>query len=87
MINDEEMRGFPIQPLLGLTLGAISGVIHPGLFYLLFPTWIIPAFIAGLLSISPRTRGVALGFGAASLGWLAFSVTFFVFGLIGPAFR
>lgn len=87
MINDEEKHGFPIQPLLGLTLGAISGVIHPGLFYLLFPTWIIPALIAGLLSLSPKTRGMALGFGAASLGWLAFSVTLFVYGLIGSAFR
>ncbi|MBI3226959.1 MAG: hypothetical protein HYZ39_18090 [Mycolicibacterium cosmeticum] len=76
-----------LQPLLGLLLGAISGVIHPGLFYLLFPTWIIPALIAGLLSISPRTRQLALGFGAASVGWLAFSVAFFIFGAIGPSFR
>lgn len=74
-----------LQTLLGLFLGAISGVIHPGLFYLLFPTWIIPALVGGFPSISPRTRSLALCFGAASVGWLAFSVAFFVFGALGPS--
>ncbi|MGJ6122817.1 hypothetical protein QN239_09585 [Mycolicibacterium sp. Y3] len=72
--------------LAGLFLGAISGVIHPGFFNLLLPTWIVPALIAGLLSISPRTRSWAMGFAAASVAWLAFSAAFFLFGVIGPSF-
>jgi hypothetical protein len=86
-MSEENAHGVPVQPLLGLALGAISGVIHPGLFYLLFPTWIIPALLAAALSISPRTRSLAVGFGAASVGWLAFTVAFFAFGAVGPSLR
>ncbi|BDX32241.1 hypothetical protein TUM20985_27880 [Mycobacterium antarcticum] len=75
-----------MQTLVGLVLGVISGVIHPGLFNLLFLTWIIPAALAGLLYLSPRTREVAKGFGAASLAWLAFAAAFLVFGFVGPLF-
>lgn len=57
------------------------------MFYLLFPTWIIPGLLAAALSISPGTRSVAVGFGAASVGWLAFSVAFLVFGAVGPSLR
>jgi len=84
-MDDEDTQGVPVQPLLGLALGVVSGVVHPGLFYLLFPTWIIPALAAGLLWISPRTRPLAVGFGAASVAWLAFSLAFVVFGAVGPA--
>jgi hypothetical protein len=84
VVSDGRVERAPMQPLLGLVLGAISGVINPGLFYLPFLTWIIPAAIAGVLSISPRTRSLALGFGAASVGWLAFCVAFYVFGMVAP---
>ncbi|GLP75532.1 hypothetical protein TUM20983_26420 [Mycobacterium antarcticum] len=76
----------PVQTLVGLTLGVISGVIHPGLFNLVFLTWIIPAALAGLFYLSPRTREMAKGFGAACLAWLAFTAAFLVFGLVGPLF-
>jgi hypothetical protein len=67
-----------VQPLLGLVLGVISGVGYPALFLFLFPTWVIPGSIALVLQISPRTRSLGVGFGAASLGWLAYSVAFYV---------
>jgi hypothetical protein len=86
-VSEENKRGIPVQPVFGLILGAISGVIHPGLFYLLFPTWIIPGLLAAALSISPRTRSLAVGFGAASVGWLTFSVAFFVFAAVGTSLR
>lgn len=86
-MSTDEGKTQIVQPLLGLFVGAISGVIHPGMFNLLLPTWIIPALLAGLLSISPRTRSLAVGFGAASVGWLAFSVAFFILGLVAPSFR
>ena len=77
----------PVQPLLGLVLGAIFGVIHPGSLFFLFPTFIIPALIALALQMSPRTRSHAVGFGAASVGWLAYSVAFFVFIVVASALR
>lgn len=86
-MSEKNTHGIPVQPVFGLILGAISGVIHPGFFYLLFPTWIIPGLLAAALSISPRTRSLAVGFGAASVGWLVFAVTFFVFGAVGPTLR
>jgi hypothetical protein len=75
---------FPAQSLVGLVLGVISGVIHPGLFNLLFLTWVIPAALAGLLYLRPGTRQIAVGFGAASVAWLAFTMAFLVYGLVGP---
>lgn len=86
-MSEENTHGIPVQSVVGLILGAVSGVIHPGLFYLLYPTWIIPGLLAAALSISPRTRPLAVGFGAASVGWLAFTVAFFVFGAVGPSLR
>ncbi len=86
-MSTEHRATHVVQPLAGLFVGAISGVIHPGLFNLLLPTWVIPALIAGLLWISPRTRPLAVGFGAASVGWLAFSIAFLVFSVVGPSFR
>ena len=77
-MNEEHAERVPLQPLLGLVLGVVSGVIHPGLLYFLFPTWVIPALIALVLQISPRTRSLAVGFGAASVGWLAYSVAFYI---------
>lgn len=84
VVSEGRVGRVPTQPLLGLLLGAISGVINPGLFYLPFLPWLIPAAIAGALSISPRTRALAVGFGAASVGWLAFCVAFYVFGMVAP---
>jgi hypothetical protein len=77
----------PVQPLLGLILGLIFGVIHPGFLFFLFPTFIIPALIALVLQISPRTRPLAVGFGAASVGWLVYSIAFFVFIAVESALR
>ena len=77
----------PVRELLGLALGVISGVMHPILFYWLIPTWIIPALIALVLQISPRTRALAVGFGAAAVGWFAYSAAFYVFAVVGSALR
>jgi hypothetical protein len=76
----------PLQTLLGLALGVISGVIHPGLFNLLFFTWVIPAILAGVLYLRPGTRQMAAGFGAASVAWLTFTMAFLIYGLVGPHF-
>lgn len=86
-MGDQATPPQPGRLLLGLGLGAISGVAYPGLFNLLIFTWLIPAVLAGLLWVSPRTRMLATGFGAASVGWLFFILAFFVFGTVGPAFR
>lgn len=77
----------PLQQLLGLLLGAVSAVIYPGLYVLLFLTWIIPGVIALVLQISPRTRSLAVGFAAASLGWLCYYVAFYVYVLAAAALR
>ncbi|MBJ7339784.1 hypothetical protein [Mycolicibacterium sp.] len=82
----KKKQDIPVQALLGLTLGVISGVVHPGLFNLVFLTWVIPAVLAGLLYLSPRTRELATGFGAACVAWLAFTAAFLVFGFVGPLF-
>ena len=91
VVNDEARDAHaeraPVLPLLGLVFGVISGVIHPGLLVLLFPTWIIPGLIALVLQLSPRTRPLAVGFGAACAGWLAYSIAFYVFVVVGSAFR
>jgi hypothetical protein len=73
--------------MLGLVLGAIAGVINPGLFYVPVLPWIIPGAIAGVLCISPRTRSLAVGFGAASLGWLAFLMAFGLVPVVAPLLR
>lgn len=78
-MNEERAERVPMQPLLGLVLGVISGVGYPALFLFLFPTWVIPGLIALVLQISPRTRSLAIGFGAASVGWLAYTVAFYAF--------
>ncbi len=85
--NEEAGVPLPVQPLLGLVLGVLSGALHPGLLFFLVPTWIIPALIALVLQISPRTRSVAVGFGAAAVGWFAFSAAYVVFAVVGPAVR
>ncbi len=85
--NGEHTERVPWQPLLGLVLGVISGVIHPGLFLFLFPTWVIPALIALVLQISPRTRSLAVGFGAAAVGWFAYSAAFYVLAVVEAALR
>lgn len=77
----------PVQPLLGLVIGAIFGVIHPALLFFLFPTWIIPGLMALVLQISPRTRPLAVGFGAASVGWIAYNIAFYVFVVAASALR
>ena len=46
--------------------------------------WIIPAVMAGVLSISPRTRCLAVGFGAASVGWLTFYMAMLLVPLVAP---
>jgi hypothetical protein len=51
--NEEPAVRVPVQLLLGLVLGVISGVMHPGLLYFLVSTWIIPALIGLVLQISP----------------------------------
>ena len=87
-MNEEHAERVPVQPLVGLVLGAVSGVIYPGLMFLLLaPTWIIPALIALVLQFSPRTRSLAVGFGAASVGWLVYSVAFFVFAPVASWLR
>lgn len=83
-MSEELPERFPVQPLLGLVLGAVSGVINPGLLYVPILPWIIPAVIAGVLSISPRTRSLAVGFGGASVGWLAFYLAMLLVPLIAP---
>jgi hypothetical protein len=83
--NEEPAVRVPVQPLLGLVLGVISGVMHPGLLYFLVPTWIIPALIGLVLQISPRARSLAVGFGAAAVGWFAYSAAYFVFAVVGSA--
>ncbi|MEU0496754.1 hypothetical protein [Mycobacterium sp. NPDC006124] len=76
-----------MQQLLGLFLGAISAVAYPGMYVLLFLAWIIPGVIALLLQISPRTRSLAVGFAAASLGWLCYYVAFYVYVLVAAALQ
>jgi hypothetical protein len=80
--KDGRHERIPLPPLLALMLGAVVGVIHPGMLYFLFPTFTIPALLALVLQINPRTRSLAVGLGAASLGWLAYSVAHFVFVVI-----
>jgi hypothetical protein len=84
-VNEEHAERVPVQPLLGFVLGVVSGVIYPGLFVLLMLTWIIPALIALVLQISPRTRALAVGFGAASVGWLVYYVALYVYLLVASA--
>ena len=86
-MNKEHAERVPVQPLLGFVLGVVSGVIYPGLFVLLMLTWIIPALIALVLQISPRTRALAVGFGAASVGWLAFLMALGLVPLVAPLVR
>ncbi len=91
VVTEEAKEGraerIPVQPSLGLVLGVIFGVVHPGLLYFLFPTFIIPALMARVLQISPRTRSLAVGFGAASVVWLVYSVAYFVFIVAASALR
>jgi hypothetical protein len=86
-VKEPRSERFPVQPMLGLVLGAVAGVINPGLFYVPVLPWIIPAVIAGVLSISPRTRSLAVGFGAASVGWLAFLMAFGLVPVVAPLLR
>lgn len=83
-VKEERAERVPVQPVLGLVLGAISGVINPGLLYVPVLPWIIPAVIAGVLSISPRTRSLAVGFGATSVGWLAFCMALGLVPVVAP---
>ena len=77
----------PVQQLLGLLLGAVSAVVYPGFYALLFLTWIIPGVIALVLQISPLTRSLAVGFAAASLGWLCYYVAFYAYVLAAAALQ
>jgi hypothetical protein len=85
MVKHEPVRRIPLQPLLGLALGAVSGVVYPGLYNLLLITWVIPLVIAGLLSISTRTRALAAGFAAAGVGWLVYYVSLYAYLLVASA--
>jgi hypothetical protein len=86
-VKEAPSERFPLKPMLGLVLGAISGVINPGLLYVPILPWIIPAVIALVLQISPRTRSIAVGFGAASVGWLAFPMALGLVPLVAPLLR
>jgi hypothetical protein len=83
-VKDGRSERFPAQPMLGLVLGAVAGVAYPGLIDVPFLPWIIPALIALVLQISPRTRSLAVGFGAASVGWLAFLMAFGLVPVFAP---
>jgi hypothetical protein len=84
VVSGDRAERLPAQPLLGLVLGAISGVVYPGLLAVPILPWIVPAVLAGVLSISPRTRALASGFGAASVGWIAFAMAFGIVPILAP---
>ena len=67
--------------LVGLFLGALSAVFNPGLITLLPYIWLIPGVIGVLLWLFKGARSLATGFIAASVGWLAFLVTFWLYSL------
>ena len=64
-----------------------AGLVLFRVAFFLVPTWIIPAPIGLVLQIGPRTRSLAVGFGAASVGWFAYSAAYFVFAVVGSAFH
>lgn len=70
----------PVHLVIGLIVGSISAVVNPGMLLLLPITWMIPAVLAALLYLIKPARSLAAGFAAASIGWLTFFVTFYVYG-------
>jgi hypothetical protein len=73
----------PVHMVVGLFLGVLSAVIHPGLIMLLPYIWLIPAAIGVTLWIFKGARSLATGFVAAAVAWLTLFLGFWLYVALG----